>query len=98
MKNEEHHPDIKDLTIDDLGRMIENGFSSMEKRFDAVDERFDKLEGRMDKLDTRFDVLAGHYAELSENVKKLTDANVSHIELNERLRPIEQKLGIPSPS
>jgi hypothetical protein len=33
----------------------------------------------------------GCYAELSENVKKLTDTKVSHIELNERFRPIEQK-------
>ena len=39
MENEEKHEDIKDLTIDDLGRMIETGFSNMGKRFDAVDER-----------------------------------------------------------
>jgi hypothetical protein len=42
-------------------------------------------------------VLAAHYAELSENVKALADTKVSQIEFNGRLRPIEQKLGIPSP-
>ncbi len=99
MSDNEKEPTLRDVlaAIDSLAESTAKGFASVDTRFDAVDERFDKLEVRMDKLDTKFDVLSGHYAELSENVKKLTDTKVSHIEVNERFRPIEQKLGIPSP-
>jgi hypothetical protein len=88
----EREPTLRDVlaAIDSLAESAAKGFVSVDTRFDAVDERFDKLE-------TKVDVLAGHYAELSDNVRKLTDTKVSQIELNGRLRPIEQKLGIPSP-
>ncbi len=67
----------KDVTIDDLAVMVQNGFndvtermatkSEMNKRFDLVDKRFDKIE----KL-----ILADHKVRierLEAEVKELKD-------------------------
>ena len=52
----------KEISNNELGRMISVGFAGVDKRFDAIEERFDK---RFDAIDARFDkiekvVLADH--------------------------------------
>jgi hypothetical protein len=83
--------------IDKLAASTAKGFEGVNQQFGPWPRGFDQLETRVDTLDTKFNTLAGNYAELSENVKKLTDTKVSYTEFNNRLRPIEQNLGIPSP-
>ena len=54
----------KNVTIDDLARMVKKGFDETAKmaevntRFDEVDERFDKVEIRLDRIEKL--ILADH--------------------------------------
>lgn len=65
----------KNITIDDLASMVQNGFTElredMDKRFEKVDERFKQVDKRLDgmvtkaEMNRRFDgledrVLASH--------------------------------------
>jgi hypothetical protein len=36
--------------------------------------------------------------DVHESIDEVEDTKVSHAEFNDRLRPIEQKLGMPSPN
>ena len=82
----------RDVTLNDLAlaQGTAKGFDGMTKRFDAMDARFEKLEAKVA-------VMAGDIVIIKEDVKKLNNTKVSYTEFNDRLRPIEQKLGIPSP-
>jgi hypothetical protein len=45
----------KKITIDNLARMIQEGFSDfkayVDKKFDAVDERLDNIDTRLDRIE-----------------------------------------------
>ena len=49
----------KKITLDELARMTQEGFShiisEMDRRFKLVDERFDGVEERLDNIETRLD-------------------------------------------
>jgi hypothetical protein len=40
----------KNITIDDLARMIKKGFDGVGQRFDKVDQRFNKVEDRLERI------------------------------------------------
>lgn len=45
----------KKITIDELARMVQDGFADfklyVDKRFDAIDERLDNIETRLDRIE-----------------------------------------------
>ncbi len=41
----------KNITTEDLARMVQKGFVGIDKRFDAVDKRFDEMNKRFDKIE-----------------------------------------------
>ena len=41
----------KNITTDDLARMVQKGFSGVDLRFDRVDKRFDKIEDRLETIE-----------------------------------------------
>lgn len=49
----------KKITIEDLARMVQDGFadfkSYVDRKFDAIDERFCRIEERLDNIETRLD-------------------------------------------
>ena len=48
---------MKEITVDDLARMIAKGFSAVDERFDRLEARMDRFEGRMDGFEKRTDAL-----------------------------------------
>ncbi|MGL5733144.1 MAG: hypothetical protein ACRCXE_03670, partial [Metamycoplasmataceae bacterium] len=52
---------IKKPTINDLVKLINNGFQNIEKRFEAIDKRFEAIDKRFEaleeKIDKRFDII-----------------------------------------
>ncbi len=42
-------------SIDDLARMVKDGFDGVDKRLSDHDKRLDKIDGRLDKMDGRLD-------------------------------------------
>jgi len=70
----------KNITIDDLARMVKKGFDETAKKIDvdgqfkAVDKRFDIIEDRLDKIEKL--ILADHkrrIEKLETEVKELKE-------------------------
>lgn len=70
----------KQITNEDLARMIKGGFDDHDKRFDKVDSRFDKIDLRLgnleqgqDEIKVRLDNVAYRFEveDLQRRVKKL---------------------------
>jgi tetrahydromethanopterin S-methyltransferase subunit G len=85
----EHH-----ITIDDLARMINEGFKTTATKEDirAVNIRFDSVESRLDHLDARV-------GRIETDVHALRDEMVHRQEFQDvldRVKYIEKKLGIES--
>jgi hypothetical protein len=113
MANEHQNGYDKELTLNDLAGMIDalaqssaTGFSTMEANMATKDDlnkvidMVGSLQGQMSSMETDIKTIKGDVRDVHkriEGVEKLADAKVSEAEFNDRLRPIEQKLGIPSP-
>jgi hypothetical protein len=85
-------------TIDDLARMINEGFKSTATKEDVaalrteMNEKFDSVETRLDHLDARV-------GRIEADVHALRDEMVHRQEFHDaldRIKYIEQKLGIES--
>jgi tetrahydromethanopterin S-methyltransferase subunit G len=81
-------------TIDDLARMINEGFKTTATKEDirAVNTRFDSVESRLDHLDA-------HVGRIEADVHALRDEMVHRQEFQDvldRVKYIEKKLGIES--
>jgi len=65
-----------------------------------VVEMVGMLQGQVSSMETDIKTIKGDVKDVHKRmdaVEKLATTKVSHTEFNDRLRPIEQKLGIPSP-
>lgn len=47
----------KEVSNNELARMIAEGFASVDKRFEHVDKRFDQVDKRFEKVETRLDAV-----------------------------------------
>jgi tetrahydromethanopterin S-methyltransferase subunit G len=84
----------KSITIEDLARMINQGFKTTATKEDirAVHTRFDSVESRLDHLDARV-------GRIEADVHTLRDEMVHRQEFQDvldRVTYIEKKLGIES--
>jgi tetrahydromethanopterin S-methyltransferase subunit G len=84
----------KSITIDDLAKMINEGFKTTATKEDirAVNTRFDSVESRLDHLDARV-------GRIEADVHMLRDEMVHRQEFQDvldRVTYIEKKLGIES--
>jgi tetrahydromethanopterin S-methyltransferase subunit G len=84
----------KSITIDDLAKMINEGFKTTATKEDirAVNTRFDSVESRLDHLDARV-------GRIEADVHALRDEMVHRQEFQDvldRVTSIEKKLGIES--
>lgn len=72
----------KDVTTEDLARMVQGGFNEINREFvvvrremrsgfDDVNKRFDKLETRMDKLEMRMSKLETRMGDLESRMTNL---------------------------
>jgi hypothetical protein len=84
----------KSITIEDLARMINEGFKTTATKNDirAVNTRFDSVESRLDHLDARV-------GRIEADVHALRDEMVHRQEFQDvldRVTYLEKKLGIES--
>ncbi|MBI2041555.1 MAG: hypothetical protein HYT20_00865 [Candidatus Nealsonbacteria bacterium] len=62
----------KNITIDDLARMVQKGFDGTDLRFDKVNLRFDKVDGRLNKIDDRLETIEKLFiADHRQRIEKL---------------------------
>ncbi len=54
-KKQQVKQQTKKMTLDDLARMVKQGFDGVDKRFDLVDGRFCDIDTRFDEVNQRLD-------------------------------------------
>ncbi len=82
----------KNITIETLAVMVQNGFEGVDKRFDGMDERFEEVHEHLRIVDGRFDAIE---MELIDIKKKLDNIVYRHEyeALKERITLLEKKVG-----
>ncbi len=100
----------KEITIEDLARMVQSGFSDakkqvdarfdqVDKRFEGVDIRLDNLENKVTKIDSRLDNLENKVNQIDRRLFSIEE-DVAEIKIKQygdllkRINFIERKLGI----
>lgn len=89
----------KEVTNEELARMVQAGFSDMDKRFEQVDKRFEQVDKRFETVDDRFRNIEAHLAMLSRDVGEIRQNFVYRHEFEDamaRVKLIENKLKIKS--
>ena len=74
----------KEMTIDDLARILQNGLLKMDNGFKNVDKRFDKVEERLTNVESKID-------NIEANLNKKID-KIDHNTLTYRVEKLEKKL------
>jgi predicted nucleic acid-binding Zn-ribbon protein len=103
----QNDPNGSELTLNDVAGMIDTlaqstakGFEAMQRNFNTVVEMVGSLQGQVSSMETDITTIKGDVKDVHkriDDVEKLVTSKVSHAEFNDRLRPDETKLGIPSP-
>jgi len=83
----------KQITNEDLARMIKKGFDHNDKCFDEIEGRVGKVEDRLDRIEVRLDNLDQGQEEI-----KLRLDNVAYRfeveDLKKRVKKLELKVGV----
>ena len=74
---EEKNKELKEkITMDDLARIVQDGFLKIDERFDGVEQRLDGVEQRLDNIQA--------------NLNKKVD-RIDHNTLDYRVEKLEEK-------
>jgi len=60
----------KQITIEDLAKMVQKGFDGVDKKFEGVDKKFDGVDKKFEAIDKRFDRVE---KEMKDGFKKVDD-------------------------
>jgi len=81
MENEKE----KDMTLDDLARIVQNGFLKIDERFTGIDTRLDGIDVRLDSMDERLDNIneqLQHVEDTTTQIKTNLNKKVDKFEYN----------------
>lgn len=81
---EEKNKELKEkITMNDLARIVQDGFLKIDERFDGVEQRLDGVEQRLDGVEQRLD-------NIQTNLNKKVD-RIDHNTLDYRVEKLEEK-------
>jgi len=83
----------KNITLNDLGIMIKQGFDDNDKRFDGIDKRFDGVDKRFSDVDKSIKELKKDMEEVKLKFAYTAWA-IDVEELKKRVLMLEKKLGV----
>jgi len=66
------------ITLDDLARIVQNGFLKIDEQLGAVNERLNNMDERLDSMDIRLH----HLEDTTEDIKANLNKKVDKIEYN----------------
>ncbi len=99
---------VPEVTIDELGKWIKEGFDGLGQRIGGLETRFNGLEQRFDRLEQRFDGLELRFDGLEKKMdfrftgiqNQLDNMSLDHVTRREhglivdRVKRVERKVGI----
>ncbi|NTV41435.1 MAG: hypothetical protein HGA61_04140 [Candidatus Moranbacteria bacterium] len=88
---EEKNKELKEkITMDDLARIVQDGFLKIDERFDGVEQRLDGVEQRLDGVEQRLDGVEQRLDNIQANLNKKVD-RIDHNTLDYRVEKLEEK-------
>ncbi len=69
MENEKE----KDMTLDDLARIVQNGFLKIDERFTGIDTRLDGIDVRLDNINEQLQHVEDTTTQIKTNLNKKVD-------------------------
>ena len=67
----------KDVSNEELARMVQGGFEAVDKRFDTVDREFQIVHHKIDTLARRIDAMVDYNRRIAR-LEKLVDSILKH--------------------
>ncbi len=68
-------PNNSEITLEDLGRMVQAGFEQVDNHLTELGKRFDAIERRLDRIEERLDRIEKVLLERhEERIKRLEDS------------------------
>ncbi len=58
----------KQVTNNELARMISRGFAGVDERFEQIDKRFEQVDKRFEQVDKRFDEMDARFDKIEKIV------------------------------
>ncbi len=91
----------KDVSNEDLARMVAGGFDRMEKRFETMENRFEDVENHLETMGTKIDdvesrlgsKINGLHNRIDDLALNRATRDEVHI-LSTRMTRVEKKIGI----
>jgi len=83
----------KQITNEDLARMIKKGFDDNDKRCKGIDKRFDVVYKRFDRVESRLENIENGQEEIKLKLNQVA-YRFEVEDLDRRLRKVEIKLGL----
>lgn len=78
------------MTLDDLARIVRNGFLQIEDRFVGIDARLDGIDTRLDGIDVRLDSIDERLDNIDERLHTVEDTTTQiKANLNKKVDKIE---------
>ena len=77
------------MTLDDLARIVQNGFLKIDERLDSMDERLDSMDERLDSMDGRLHNLENTTADIKADLNKKVD-KIEYNTLEYRVERLEK--------
>lgn len=96
----EHEKTKKEITIDDLAVMVQNGFLSVEEKIGNLDGKVGRLESKVDNLESSVRKLETEVTTIKDDIKDIkTDMNkkvdvFTHKSLEYRVEKLEEARAI----
>ncbi|MDP3934944.1 MAG: hypothetical protein Q8Q46_01870 [Candidatus Giovannonibacteria bacterium] len=82
----------KEITIDDLARMVQGGFKEVNGKFNDANKHLVHIDGRLDHLDARMGRMETDLAEIKGEIVYKYEFE----DLSSRVKYLETKLGVES--
>lgn len=64
---------VKKITLEDLARMVANGFRGVDERFDRVETRLGHVETKLDGVETRLNSVEENVLSLKQDLLNIND-------------------------
>ncbi len=82
----------KNITIETLAVMVQNGFEGVDKRFDGMDKRFEEVHEHLRIIDGRLDAMEMELMDIKKKLDNIVYRHEYEI-LKERVTLLEKKIG-----
>jgi tetrahydromethanopterin S-methyltransferase subunit G len=87
----------KEIGLDDIARIVQDGFLKIDEKFNIVDKRFDDVDKRFDDVDKRFNSVEKRLISVEKKIDHIEGEIIKKVDKNDhsilkyRVEKLEKK-------